>query len=145
MPGIFQNGGDTERRAGSRRPPITNSREDRHVTRITLMNRAATSRTLSQELGSFARQQVHVRTDRRQHQDSRIRVSQHLSERTQAACILHRYTGSSPGVIVWGTIGYTSRSPLVRIDDTLNSARCIANVLRPVDLPFIRAQRNNTF
>ncbi|GFT03792.1 HTH_Tnp_Tc3_2 domain-containing protein [Trichonephila clavipes] len=57
--------GNTERRAGSQRPPITSSREDRHVTRMVLMDRAATSRALSQELVSFARQQVSTRTVRR--------------------------------------------------------------------------------
>ncbi|GFY07532.1 HTH_Tnp_Tc3_2 domain-containing protein [Trichonephila clavipes] len=46
-------------------PPITSSREDMHVTRMALMDRAATSRSLSQELGSFARQQVSARTIRR--------------------------------------------------------------------------------
>ncbi|GFT01772.1 uncharacterized protein TNCV_4205781 [Trichonephila clavipes] len=45
--------GNTERRTGSLRPPIISSREDRHVTRIALMDRTATSRALSQELGSF--------------------------------------------------------------------------------------------
>lgn len=47
--------------------------------------------------------------------------------------------------MVWGAIGYTSRSPLVRIDATLNSSRYISDVLRPVALPFIRALRNPTF
>ncbi|GFW18045.1 HTH_Tnp_Tc3_2 domain-containing protein [Trichonephila clavipes] len=37
-------------------------REDRHVTRMVLRDRAATSRAPSQELGSFARQQVSART-----------------------------------------------------------------------------------
>ncbi|GFY23742.1 hypothetical protein TNCV_1630241 [Trichonephila clavipes] len=40
-----------DRRAGSQRPPITRSREDRHVTRMALMDRSGTSRALSQELG----------------------------------------------------------------------------------------------
>ncbi|GFV01134.1 hypothetical protein TNCV_1010551 [Trichonephila clavipes] len=44
------------------------------------------------------------------------------------ACIGHRHIGPSPGLMVWGAIGYMSRSPLVRIDDTLNSAFL---VLRP--------------
>ncbi|GFV47628.1 transposable element Tcb1 transposase [Trichonephila clavipes] len=42
-------------------------------------------------------------------------------------------------------IGYTSWSPLVRIDCALNSARCISGVLRPAALPFIRVLRNPTF
>ncbi|GFX82674.1 HTH_Tnp_Tc3_2 domain-containing protein [Trichonephila clavipes] len=57
--------GNTERRAGSQRPPITSSREVRHVTRIFLMDHGATSQTLSEELGSFVRQQVSARTVRR--------------------------------------------------------------------------------
>ncbi|GFW76347.1 HTH_Tnp_Tc3_2 domain-containing protein [Trichonephila clavipes] len=44
-------------------PPFTTDREDRHVTRMALMYRAATSRALSQELESFARQ-VTARTVR---------------------------------------------------------------------------------
>ncbi|GFU96649.1 HTH_Tnp_Tc3_2 domain-containing protein [Trichonephila clavipes] len=54
----FQDG-NTELLAGSQRPPITSNREeeDRRVTRLALMDRAATSQALSQELGSFTRQQ----------------------------------------------------------------------------------------
>ncbi|GFX59960.1 transposable element Tcb1 transposase [Trichonephila clavipes] len=37
------------------------------------------------------------------------------------------------------------RSPLVHIEATLNSANYISGVVRPVVLPFIRAQRNPTF
>ncbi|GFY09064.1 HTH_Tnp_Tc3_2 domain-containing protein [Trichonephila clavipes] len=56
--------GNTEGRAGSQRPPITSSREDRHVIFMALMNREATSRALSSELGSFAREQVSARSVR---------------------------------------------------------------------------------
>ncbi|GFW39893.1 HTH_Tnp_Tc3_2 domain-containing protein [Trichonephila clavipes] len=49
---------------GSQQLPITSSREDRHVTHIALMDRSAASRALSQELGSFARQQVSTGTVR---------------------------------------------------------------------------------
>ncbi|GFV52972.1 netrin receptor UNC5C [Trichonephila clavipes] len=48
-------------------------------------------------------------------------------------------------MMVWSAIGYTSRSPLVRIDGTLNSARYISGVLRLVALPFMRVLRNPTF
>ncbi|GFS75018.1 HTH_Tnp_Tc3_2 domain-containing protein [Trichonephila clavipes] len=64
--------GNTDCRAGSQRPPITSSRKDRHVTRMTLMHREATSRALSQELGSFARQQVSARTVRRRSQQHEL-------------------------------------------------------------------------
>ncbi|GFY23601.1 hypothetical protein TNCV_1039001 [Trichonephila clavipes] len=52
----------TEYRAGSQWFPITSSREDRHVTHNSVMDRAATSRALSQEFGSFARQHGSPRT-----------------------------------------------------------------------------------
>ncbi|GFW72234.1 hypothetical protein TNCV_702711 [Trichonephila clavipes] len=58
--------GNTEYRAGSQRPSITSNQEDRYLTRMALMDRAATSRALSQELGPFARQQVSARTIRQQ-------------------------------------------------------------------------------
>ncbi|GFT93307.1 HTH_Tnp_Tc3_2 domain-containing protein [Trichonephila clavipes] len=64
----FQDG-NTERRLGSQRSPITNSGEDRHAPRMFLMDRAATSRALGQELGSFARQQMSVLKVRRRLQE----------------------------------------------------------------------------
>ncbi|GFV57107.1 transposable element Tcb1 transposase [Trichonephila clavipes] len=64
-----------------------------------------------------------------QHQDGRIRVWWHHVERTLAACICHHHAGSSPGMMVWGAIGYMSRLPLVRNDGTLNSDRYISGVL----------------
>ena len=190
--------GNTERRAGSQRPRITSSRDDRHLIRMAVTDRAATSRSLSQQMGTFARQQPSARTVRRrlqqhglsarrpwlrlpltlhhrqerlrwctqrrtwvhewqnvifsdesrfclQHHDGRIRVWRHRGERTLEACIRHRHTGVSPSVMVWGAIGYASRSPLVRIDGTLNSGRYISDVLRPVALPFIRSLRSPTF
>ncbi|GFU66478.1 transposable element Tcb2 transposase [Trichonephila clavipes] len=47
--------------------------------------------------------------------------------------------------MVWGAIEYTSRSPLVYIDGTLNSSRSISGVLHPLALHFIRALWNPTF
>ncbi|GFV28665.1 uncharacterized protein TNCV_3986151 [Trichonephila clavipes] len=133
--------GNTERHAGSQRFHITSSREDRHVIRKALMDRAATPRALSQELGSFARQQVSSQT----HQDGRIRVWRYRGERTLAACIRHRHTDPSPGVMAWDAFGYMSRSLLVHTDATLNSAHYISAVLRLVALPFILVLRNPTF
>ncbi|GFT89403.1 uncharacterized protein TNCV_4386891 [Trichonephila clavipes] len=146
--------------------PITSSREDKHVTHMALMDRATTSRALSQEPGSFARQQVSARKVRRRllqhglsarkpwlrlpltlhhHQDDHIRVRWHRGERTLAACIRHRHTGPLPDMMVWGAIKNMSRSPLVRIDDTLSSAHYISGVLQPVALPFLRVLRNPAF
>ncbi|GFW67466.1 uncharacterized protein TNCV_3391371 [Trichonephila clavipes] len=58
-----------------------------------------------------------------QHHDGRIRVWRHRGERMLNSCVVHRHTGPAPGIMVWGGIGYHSRTPLVRIDGTLNSQR----------------------
>ncbi|GFX12972.1 transposable element Tcb1 transposase [Trichonephila clavipes] len=47
-------------------------------------------------------------------------------------CVMHRHTGPAPGIMVWDGIGYHSRTPLVCIVGTLNSQRCISEVLEPV-------------
>ncbi|GFU39616.1 hypothetical protein TNCV_1793461 [Trichonephila clavipes] len=48
-------------------------------------------------------------------------------------------------MMLWDTIGYTSRSPLDRIDGILNSAHYIYSLLRLVALHFIRAMQKPTF
>ncbi|UYV73393.1 hypothetical protein LAZ67_10003015 [Cordylochernes scorpioides] len=67
-----------------------------------------------------------------QHHDGRIRVWRHRGERMLNSCVMHRHTGPAPGIIVWGNIGYHSRTPLVRIAGTLNSQRYISEVLEPI-------------
>ncbi|GFX61350.1 hypothetical protein TNCV_4893941 [Trichonephila clavipes] len=54
------------------------------------------------------------------------------------SCVMQRHTGPAPGIMVWGGIGYHSRTPLVRIAGTLNSQRCISDVLKPVVLPYLQ-------
>ncbi|GFS59178.1 transposable element Tcb1 transposase [Trichonephila clavipes] len=70
-----------------------------------------------------------------QHHDGRIRVWRHRREKMLNSCVMHRHTGLALGIMVWGGIGYLSRSPLVRIAGTLNSQRYISMVLEPVVLP----------
>ncbi|GFU46872.1 HTH_Tnp_Tc3_2 domain-containing protein [Trichonephila clavipes] len=65
-------GDNTERRAGSQRPPITSHLEDRPVIHLALMECASPSRALNQELGSFVRKQVSARTIRRRLQQHGI-------------------------------------------------------------------------
>ncbi|GFT69428.1 HTH_Tnp_Tc3_2 domain-containing protein [Trichonephila clavipes] len=64
--------GKPERLAESLWPPVTSSREDRHVNSRDLMDHANTSRGLSQELGSFSRRQVSTRTVRRRFLQHRL-------------------------------------------------------------------------
>ncbi|GFY36293.1 transposable element Tcb1 transposase [Trichonephila clavipes] len=40
--------------------------------------------------------------------------------------------------MIWGGIGYHSRTPLVRIAGTLNNQRYISKVLEPVILPYLQ-------
>ncbi|GFU96827.1 transposable element Tcb1 transposase [Trichonephila clavipes] len=74
-----------------------------------------------------------------------MHVRCHLDERTLPECICHRHTGRPPVVMAWDVIGYTSLSHPVCIEGTLNRARYISVMLRPVYLPFTRALRNLFF
>ncbi|GFX45236.1 hypothetical protein TNCV_3432841 [Trichonephila clavipes] len=51
---------------------------------------------------------------------------------------MHRQTGAAKGIMVWGGIGYHSRTPIVRIVGTLNSQRYISEVLDPVVLHYLQ-------
>ncbi|GFU66708.1 transposable element Tc1 transposase [Trichonephila clavipes] len=73
-----------------------------------------------------------------QHQDGQIRVWRHRGERMLNSCEMHCHTGPALGIMVWGGIGYHSRTPLVRIASTLNSQRYISEVLEPVVLPYLQ-------
>ncbi|GFV32453.1 transposable element Tcb1 transposase [Trichonephila clavipes] len=53
-------------------------------------------------------------------------------------CVMHRHTDPAPGIMVWGSIGYHSRTPLLRIAGTLNSQRYISEVLESVVLPYLQ-------
>ncbi|GFT49153.1 transposable element Tcb1 transposase [Trichonephila clavipes] len=54
------------------------------------------------------------------------------------SCVMHRPTNPVPGIMVYGGIGYHSRTPLVRIAGTLNSQRYISEVLETVVLPYLQ-------
>ncbi|GFV08308.1 transposable element Tcb1 transposase [Trichonephila clavipes] len=73
-----------------------------------------------------------------QHHDGRIQVWRHRGERMLNSCVMHRHTGPASSIMVWGGIGYHSRTPLVRIAGTLNSQCYISVVLEPVVLPYLQ-------
>ena len=54
--------GHTECCVGSPQPAVSNCREDRHLTHMSLKDHTATSRSQNQEMGSSARQQVSAQT-----------------------------------------------------------------------------------
>ncbi|GFW58809.1 transposable element Tcb1 transposase [Trichonephila clavipes] len=69
----------------------------------------------------------------------------------QNSCVMHSHTGPASGIMVWGGIGYHSRTPLVRIAGTLNSQCNFSKVLEPVVLPYLQGlataifQQDNAF
>ncbi|GFT08124.1 hypothetical protein TNCV_3301461 [Trichonephila clavipes] len=65
------------------------------------------------------------------HHGGWIRVWRHHGERMQNSCVMHRHIGPALDFMVWGGIGYYSRTPLVRIAGNLNSQRYISEVLEP--------------
>ncbi|GFU40400.1 transposable element Tcb2 transposase [Trichonephila clavipes] len=73
-----------------------------------------------------------------QHHNGWIRVWRHRGERMLNSCVMHLLTGPVPGIMVWGGIGYHSRTPLVHIAGTLNSQRYFSDVLDPVVLPYLQ-------
>ncbi|GFS47178.1 transposable element Tcb1 transposase [Trichonephila clavipes] len=73
-----------------------------------------------------------------QHHDCRIRVWKQRGERMLNSCVMHHHTGPTPGIMVWGGIGYISRTPLVRIVGSLNSQCYISEVLEPLVLTYLQ-------
>ncbi|GFV84290.1 transposable element Tcb1 transposase [Trichonephila clavipes] len=71
-----------------------------------------------------------------QHHDGRFRVWRHRGERKLNICVMHCHNGPALGIMLWGGIGYNSRTPLVRIAGTLNSQRYISEELEPVGVAF---------
>ncbi|GFU87615.1 transposable element Tcb1 transposase [Trichonephila clavipes] len=63
-----------------------------------------------------------------QHHYGRIRVWRHRGERILNSCVMHRHTGPAPAIMLWGGIGYHSRTLLARIASTLNSQRYISEI-----------------
>ncbi|GFW64411.1 transposable element Tcb1 transposase [Trichonephila clavipes] len=47
------------------------------------------------------------------------------------SCVMDRHTGPATGIMVWGGIGYHSRTPLIRIAGTLNNQHYISEMLEP--------------
>ncbi|UYV84471.1 hypothetical protein LAZ67_X002311, partial [Cordylochernes scorpioides] len=72
----------------------------------------------------------------------RVRVWRRRGERSNPAAIVKRPTVRQRGIMVWGAIAYDSRSPLLRIQDTMTAQRYVDDVLRPVTLPYLQGVPN---
>ncbi len=68
-----------------------------------------------------------------------VSVSGGTKENTR--CFLafdNRHTGPASGMRVSAAIGYTIRTPHIRIVGNLNSKRYISQILKPVTVPYLR-------
>ncbi|UYV78217.1 ASNA1 [Cordylochernes scorpioides] len=72
----------------------------------------------------------------------RVRVWRRRGERSNPAAIVERPTVRQRGIMVWGAIAYDSRSPLLRIQETMTAQRYVDDVLRPVTLPYLQGVPN---
>ncbi|GFY06472.1 transposable element Tcb1 transposase [Trichonephila clavipes] len=83
-----------------------------------------------------------------QHHDGQNRLWRHRGERKLNSCLMHPYIGPAPGIMVWGGIGYHSRTPQVSIVGTLSSQRYFSELLELVFLPYLQGtalfQQDNT-
>ncbi|UYV70138.1 hypothetical protein LAZ67_7001946, partial [Cordylochernes scorpioides] len=159
-------GSTTDRRVRSHPPQCTTSRADRQIVRMAVTDRSVTSRTVAQHIQSVTHHPMSARTIRRRLQQSglsarrpllRLPLTQNhrrlhrqwcderrmwMAEWNEIVftddCVMNRYTGPAPGIMIWGGIGYHSRTPLVRIAGTLNRQRYISEVLEPVVLPYLQ-------
>ncbi|GFY32981.1 transposable element Tcb1 transposase [Trichonephila clavipes] len=150
--------GTTERRGRSQPSPCTTSLSERTIRRRLQQSGLSTRRPLlglplTQNHRSLRRQWCDERrmwatewnevvfTDESriclQYHDRRIRVRRHRGDKMLKSSVIHRHSGPAPGIMVWGSIGYHSRTPLVRIAGTLNSQRYISEVLESVVLPYL--------
>ncbi|GFX52472.1 transposable element Tcb1 transposase [Trichonephila clavipes] len=135
---------------------------------MAVTDRSVTSRTVAQHIESVTHHSVSALTIRRRLQQSGLSTRRPLlglpftqnHRRLRRQCLetpwredaeqLHRHTGPASGIMVWGGIGYHSRTPLIRIAGTLNNQRYISEVLEPVVLPYLQGlataiiQQDNT-
>ena len=80
-----------------------------------------------------------------QYSDGRVRGRRFQEDRTSPTCIPYRHSEPAFGVIVWKTIGYTTRTSLVRIESNLNADRHISDNLCPVVVSYFRGLPNAIF
>jgi hypothetical protein len=69
--------------------------------------------------------------------DGRRRVRRRRGERPDTEFAVERPIHRTVGAMVWGAIGYGSRSPSIFIRGSMTSVRYINEVLQPFLLPYL--------
>ncbi|GBN12951.1 hypothetical protein AVEN_165564-1, partial [Araneus ventricosus] len=77
--------------------------------------------------------------------DGCVLVRRRPGELLQPTCMRPIHAGHTPGVMVWGTISYDSRSTLVIIPRALTANLYVSLVIQPVVLPFINSNQGGFF
>ncbi|GFY14561.1 kunitz-type serine protease inhibitor bitisilin-3 [Trichonephila clavipes] len=70
--------------------------------------------------------------------DNRVRVWRSRGERLNPAFDLQRHIVPTAGMIVWGSMAYNTRSPLVLIRGTMTAQRYVHGILNPHVLPLMQ-------
>ncbi|GBL72493.1 hypothetical protein AVEN_115405-1 [Araneus ventricosus] len=71
--------------------------------------------------------------------DGRVLVRRRPGERLQPTCLQPGHTGSTPGIMVWSSISYDSRSTLMVIPRTLTANLYFSLVIPPVVLQLMNS------
>ncbi|GFW46155.1 transposable element Tcb2 transposase [Trichonephila clavipes] len=117
----------TTRKTGSGRRKVTSARDDRHLLRMDVNDRTASSRKLAAHESHFNSWD----------HDGHIRVKRYAGESCLPEYVIEQHRGLASGVVVWGAISYHGRSNLLRIEDNLNSYRYVCEVIQPEVVPFL--------
>ncbi|GFV70678.1 transposable element Tc1 transposase [Trichonephila clavipes] len=102
---------------------VTSAREDRHLLRMAVNDRIASSRKLTARWSTATGVLMSASSIRRYDSrfnlwdhDGRIRVRRYADERCLPECVIERHSGLTPGFMVLGAISYHGRSNLLRIE-----------------------------
>ncbi|GFX79834.1 transposable element Tcb1 transposase [Trichonephila clavipes] len=158
--------GTTDGRGRSYPPQWTISREDRQIVRMAVTDLSVTSRTIAQRIESVTHHSVSARTIRRRLQQSGMSARRpllglpltqnHRHLRRQwcnerriletpwredaEQCVMHRHTGHAPAIMVWGGIGYHSRTPLGLASAIFQQDNARPHVARILQTFFVKHQ-----
>ncbi|GFT79189.1 transposable element Tc1 transposase [Trichonephila clavipes] len=136
----------TTRKTGSGQRKVTSARGDRHLLRMAVNDRTASSRQLAECWSTVTGVLMSALSIHRRlwHRGLSARVliyviplmANHQRLRLQWA---HEHTtcGLTPEVMVWGAISYHGRSNVLRIEDNINSNWYVREVLQNDVVPFL--------
>ncbi|UYV84223.1 hypothetical protein LAZ67_X001577 [Cordylochernes scorpioides] len=168
------NNGSMQRQDGSGRPRATTEREDRAIVRMAVAAPESTLSTIQRVTGTQVSKMTINRRPRAESKssptvtmptphtrattifsdesrfllcpdDRRKRVWRRPGQRVDPGLTVEHHTGPQQGVMVWSTISFDSRTPLVVIPGTLTAQRYVDDILRPVLLPFLSYHPGLTF